>query len=114
LELYEQTKQRWEKEIPSAIKCLENSLESCLTYLKFPEEEWPCLRTTNVIERVNKEFKRRTKPMEILAGERSCYTLLAFICLKMEVNWRNKPIGKVPMNLPTLKKWAGYNFTQNY
>ena len=55
-----------------------------------PEEEWLCLRTTNVIERVNKEFKRRTKPMEILAGERSCYTLLAFVCLKMELHWRSK------------------------
>jgi putative transposase len=43
------------------------------------------LRTTNVIERVNKEFKRRTKPMEILAGERPCYMLLAFVCLKMEL-----------------------------
>jgi len=32
-----------------------------------PQEEWVCLRTTNVIERVNKEFKRRTKPVEILA-----------------------------------------------
>ncbi|MBW1982991.1 MAG: IS256 family transposase, partial [Deltaproteobacteria bacterium] len=62
LEFFEQFKARWEKEIPSAVKCLERSLDSCLTYLDFPEEEWICLRTTNVIERVNKEFKRRTKP----------------------------------------------------
>jgi putative transposase len=110
---FEQFKAQWEKEIPSAVKCLENSLEACLTYLKFPEEEWICLRTTNVIERVNKEFKRRTKPMEILAGERSCYTLLAFICLKMELTWRSKPIGKVPTNLPFLKRLAETNFTQN-
>lgn len=113
LEFFDQFRDRWEKEIPSAVKCLENSLDSCLTYLKFPEEEWICLRTTNVIERVNKEFKRRTKPMEILAGERSCYTLLAFICLKMELTWRSKPIGKVPMNLPSLRKLAENNFTQN-
>ena len=113
LDFFEQFKATWEEEIPSAVKCLENSLESCLTYLHFPEEEWLCLRTTNVIERVNKEFKRRTKPMEILAGERSCYTLLAFVCLKMEVHWRSKPIGKVPENLPSLKKLAENNFTQN-
>jgi putative transposase len=89
-------------------------LESCLTYLQFPEEEWVCLRTTNVIERVNKEFKRRTRPMEILAGERSCYTLLAFVCLRMELRWRSKPIGKVPCNLPFMKKAAENNFTQNF
>jgi len=112
LEFFEQFKSRWQNETPSAVKCLENSLESCLTYLQFPEEEWICLRTTNVIERVNKEFKRRSKPMEIIAGERSCYTLLAFICLKMELHWRSKPIGKVPINLPFLRKLAENNFTQ--
>lgn len=113
LAFFEQFKARWEKELPSAVTCLENSLESCLTYLRFPEEEWICLRTTNVIERVNKEFKRRTKPMEILAGERSCYMLLAFVCVKMEITWRSKPIGKVPNNLPFLNKLAETNFTQN-
>ncbi|MDY6856236.1 MAG: transposase [Thermodesulfobacteriota bacterium] len=33
------------------------------------------MRTTNIIERLNKEFKRRTKPMEIVAGEKAFYTL---------------------------------------
>ena len=113
MEFFQQFKARWEKELPSAVKCLENSLEACLTYLTFPEEEWICLRTSNIIERINKEFKRRTKPMEILAGERSCYTLLAFVCLKMELKWRSKPIGKVAKNLPFLKKLAEDNFTQN-
>ncbi|HHF51427.1 MAG TPA: hypothetical protein ENL46_01910, partial [Candidatus Aminicenantes bacterium] len=85
LEFFEKFNARWEKETPSALKCLEKFLDHCLTYLDFPEEEWISLRTTNAIERVNKEFKRRTKSMEILAGEMSCYTLLAFICLKMPV-----------------------------
>jgi putative transposase len=113
LEFFQQFKDSREGELPSAVKCLENTLDSCLTYLQFPKEEWLCLRTTNVIERVNKEFKRRTKPMEIVAGERSCYTLLAFVCLKMELYWRSKPIGKVPNNLPSLRKLADNNFTQN-
>ncbi len=85
---FQEFKERWEKEIPSTVKCLENSLESCLTYLSFPEEEWISLRTTNIIERLNKEYKRRTKPMEIVAGENACYMLLAFISLKMECHWR--------------------------
>jgi len=112
IQFFKEFKTKWENELPSAVKCLEKSLDSCLTYLQFPEEEWVCLRTTNVIERVNKEFKRRTKPMEIVAGERSCYMLLTFVCLKMEVHWRSKPIGKVPKNLPFLKKLAEDNFTQ--
>jgi putative transposase len=112
LEFFRQFKSRWEKEIPSAVKCLENALDACLTYLHFPEKEWISLRTTNVIERVNKEFKRRTKPVEILAGERSCYLLLAFVYLKMVMNWRSKPIGKVPQNLPFLRRLAENTFTQ--
>ena len=75
-------------------------MESCLTYLEFPEDEWISLRTTNVIERLNKEFKRRTRPMEIVAGENACYRLLAFISLKMELHWRSTPVGKVRRNLP--------------
>jgi putative transposase len=100
-------KGRWEKELPSAVRCLEQSLDPCLTFFQFPKEEWISLRTTNLIERLNKEFKRRTKSMEIVAGEASCYRLLAFISLKMELHWRSNPVGKVRANLPFYK-----NFTQ--
>jgi putative transposase len=102
-EFFAEFKAKWEVQVPSAVKCLEKSLEACLTFFNFPEEEWISLRTTNIIERLNKEFKRRTKPMEIVAGERSCYTLLAFIALKMELHWRSNPIGKVRKNLPLWK-----------
>ena len=95
---------KWEKELPSAVKSLSGSIGRCLTYLDFPKEEWISLRTTNVIERLNKEFKRRTKPMEIVAGENSCYRLMAFIALKMEVHWRSVPVGKVKKNLPFFSK----------
>ena len=99
-ELFEKFKGKWENLLPSAVKCLEKSLDACLTFFSFPEEEWISLRTSNIIERLNKEFKRRTKPMEIVAGERACYTLLAFIALKMELHWRSCPLGKVRKNLP--------------
>ena len=99
-------REKWEKEVPSAVKSLSNSLDACLTFFSFPEEEWISLRTTNIIERLNKEFKRRTKPMEIVAGENACYLLLAFISLKMEMNWRTTKIGKVRPNLPLYKKFT--------
>jgi hypothetical protein len=51
-----------------------------------------------------REFKRRTKPMEIVAGENACYTLLTFICLKMEMHRKKNPIEKVRPNLPFFKK----------
>jgi len=107
LDFFIEFKSKWEQDIPSAVKTLERSLEPCLTYLEFPSEEWISLRTSNIIERLNKEFKRRSKPMEIMAGETSCYRLLAFISLKMELKWRSTPVGKVRGNLPFFQ-----NFTQ--
>jgi putative transposase len=106
---YEVFVDKYEAGIPSAVQSLKNSIESCLTFFSFPEEDWRSLRTTNAIERVNKEFKRRTGPMEILAGEKSAYRLLCFIALKMELHWRSAPFGKE--NLPALENFK--KFTQN-
>jgi len=94
MEFFDIFKQRWQKDLPSAVKCLENSIDECLSFFICPEEEWISLRTTNIIERLNKEFKRRTRPMEIVAGENACYMLLAFISLRMELHWKSNPIGK--------------------
>lgn len=113
MEYFDRFRDKWGKEIPSATRCLERSIEKCLTFFHYAQEEWICLRTTNIIERLNKEFKRRTKPMEIVAGERACYTLLAFICLKMELHWRKFPIGKRASNLPLLQNLEQTNFTQS-
>ena len=69
LELHESFRAKWEKEIPSATGCLGKSIDACLTFFAFPEDERISLRITNIIERLNKEFKHRTKPMEIVARE---------------------------------------------
>ena len=111
LEQFNTVTEKWTKDIPSAVNCLEKSIDSCLTFFDFPEDEWISLRTTNIIERLNKEFKRRTKPMEIVAGEHACYRLLAFISLKMELHWRSNPVGKVRNNLPFFKELAYNKFT---
>ncbi len=79
---------RWGRIYPDAVACLEKDLEAILAYPAFPADEWVSLRTTNPIERLNKEFKRRTKPMEIVAGEASAYRILAFVAMKMEEAWR--------------------------
>ena len=109
---FQQFKEKWEKDLPSAVKCLDSSIDACLTFFNFPEEEWISLRITNIIERLNKEFKRRIKPMEIVAGEQPCYTLLGFIRIKMELHWKSNPIGKVRNKLPFFKELAFDNFTQ--
>jgi putative transposase len=112
MELFNAFTQKWQKDLPSAVQTLRRSIQQCLTFFNHPEEEWISLRTTNIIERLNKEFKRRTKPMEIVAGETACYRLLAFISLRMELYWRANPIGKVRRNLPFYKQFTHEEFTQ--
>jgi putative transposase len=112
LDQFHTFKEKWGRDLPSAMNCLERSIDSCLTFFDFPQDEWISLRTTNIIERFNKEFKRRTKPMEIVAGEHACYRLLAFISLKMELHWRSNLVGKVRNNLPFFKELAYEKFTQ--
>jgi len=112
MEFFDIFRQRWQQDLPSAVKCLQNSIEACLTFFICPEEEWISLRTTNIIERLNKEFKRRTKPMEIVAGETACYRILAYISLTMELHRRSNPVGKVCKNLPFFKELAYEHFTQ--
>ncbi|MHA1905033.1 MAG: transposase, partial [Candidatus Thorarchaeota archaeon] len=100
---------KWKPMYPDAVKCLQRDFEAVTAYLVFPELEWMHLRTTNLIERLHKEFKRRTKPMEIVAGEESVYRILAFVAMKMEVSWRNAPFRN--SGFRKLKPFAGY-FTQ--
>lgn len=74
-----------------AVDCLEKDLESLLAHFAFDRSYWRALRTTNSIERVNKELKRRTKSMETL-GEITLEVVIAFTALRLEVNWRLSPV----------------------
>lgn len=70
-----------------AVNCLEKDRESLLAHYTFDKSYWRTLKTTNPIERVNKEFKRRSKSMEGL-GERGLDSLLAFTALRLEMGWK--------------------------
>ncbi len=47
---------KWKAMYPDAVKCLARNFEAVTAYLAFPELEWMHLRTTNLIERLHKEF----------------------------------------------------------
>ncbi len=74
-----------------AVQCIEKDFESLLTHYKFEKKFWRALKTTNPIERVNKELKRRTKSMEGL-GEKTLNILLAFTAMRLEYNWLKIPV----------------------
>ena len=47
--------------LPEAAKKVANGIEETLTYCEFPSEHWTKIRTNNVIERLNREIRRRTR-----------------------------------------------------
>ncbi len=52
-------RERWEKKAPKAVAYVEEHLDSLLAVLDFPETHHKRLRTTNMVERVNEELKRK-------------------------------------------------------
>jgi putative transposase len=80
------------KDTARATKCIDKDIDSLLAYYKFDQKYWKALRTTNPIERMNREFKRRTKTMDTVGG-RTLEIMLAFTALKMEHRWSKKIVG---------------------
>lgn len=70
-----------------AVNCIEKDLDSLLAHYSFEKSYWRTLKTTNPIERINKELKRRTKSMETL-GEATLTSIVAFTAMKLEMGWR--------------------------
>ena len=60
-EAVELFKKKWSTKYPSAVECLTENVEDCLTYYKYPYQHWLKIRTTNIVERSFKEVKRRVK-----------------------------------------------------
>ena len=50
-----------EMKLPEAAAKVEKGIEETLTYMRFPREHWTRIRTNNVVERLNREIKRRTR-----------------------------------------------------
>jgi putative transposase len=92
----------WGRSYPTAVGVITRDLDSLLRFYQWEEKYWPSLRTTNPIERLNKEFKRRTKAMEIVGSEKTTYRLLAYVAMIMNENWRRYALSN-PKHFYTLK-----------
>ena len=88
---FEKLKTSWTKDAGDAVARMERDLDALLAHYEFPREHWEALRTTNPIERVNKEFKRRSKAMEVVSPD-GLKPLLAFTAIRLEYGWAQTPI----------------------
>jgi transposase-like protein len=65
--------EKYEPIYPTAVACLQRDLEACLTFYAFPKAHWKTIRTTNVLERLFGEVKKRTHKMAAaFRNENSC------------------------------------------
>jgi transposase-like protein len=73
---YEAFLSKWRKSCESVAKSLEEAREELLTFFRYPKSRWKSLRTTNVIERLHEEFRRRVKTQSSLPNETAILILL--------------------------------------
>jgi putative transposase len=67
---------KWKLRCPAVVECLEEAGDELFTFLRFPKAQWKALRTTNALERINEEFRRRTKTQASLPGQDAVLLLL--------------------------------------
>jgi putative transposase len=67
---------KWRLRCKAVVSSLEEAGEELFTFLLFPKSQWKALRTTNALERINEEFRRRTKTQASLPGEDAVLLLL--------------------------------------
>ena len=77
--------------LKEAAKKVEDGIEETLTYCDFPSEHWTRIRTNNVIERLNREIRRRTRVVGTFPDGRSA---LMLVCARLRhmagTQWGNK------------------------
>jgi putative transposase len=78
---------------PTAVACLQRDLEACLTFYAYPKAHWKTIRTTNVIERLFGEVKRRSHKMAAaFRTEGSCLLLFYAVIRSLRFHTLTMPV----------------------
>jgi putative transposase len=75
------------KKKDNVLMWLEESIEETLTVLDLPVEHRKKMKSTNMIERLNQELKRRSRVVRIFPNEQSCLRILTAICQETSESW---------------------------
>jgi putative transposase len=75
-------------DLPSAVACLDDDFEACIAHLKFPLAHRRAIRTTNLLERLFGEERRRTKVIPHAFGERAVLKLMYASLIRAAERWR--------------------------
>jgi putative transposase len=78
----------WRPRAEGVARSLEEGGDELMTFFRFPRSQWKCIRTTNMIERLNEEFRRRLKTQGSHPLEASVLRLLFALDQSGQINWR--------------------------
>ena len=77
-------------QVPEAAKCLAAGFSAATLYYAFPEAHWKRIRSTNGIERLNTEIKRRIKSIGAFPDRASALRLVTAVCLQTTEIWSDR------------------------
>ena len=92
---------KYGKHFPQAIECLENGLEDSLQFYEFPEIDHRKIATTNSLERLNVEIRRRSRVIGIFPSIDSYARLISSYLMEYEEDWQS---GRTYINHEALAK----------
>jgi len=98
VERFRAWKKKWQWEAPKAVQCLEEDLEEMLAFFSCPRAHWKRLRTTNVIERLFVEVRRRIRTMCAFTTRSSCQRILFSVFNRMNQHWSSHPLPPFTQN----------------
>jgi len=78
----------WSKRCPGVVTSLREGGDELLTFFGFPKAQWKALRSTNVIERLHGEFRRRVKTQGALPSEDAALVLLFSLVASGQIKLR--------------------------
>ena len=82
---------KWQGKYPKLCEWVENNIEETFTFYRLPKEHHKHLKSTNVLERLNQELKRRTQVIRIFPNEASALRLLRALAVEIHEGWLESP-----------------------
>lgn len=78
---------KYQKRFPEAVRCLEDGLEDSLTFYSYPELDQRKISSSNMIERLNREIRRRTHVVGVFPNEASYIRLVTTYLMEYSEDW---------------------------
>jgi putative transposase len=78
---------KWQDKYAKLCDWVETNIEETLTFYRLPPQHHKHLKSTNMLERLNEEIKRRTHVVRIFPNEASCLRLVRALAVEMHENW---------------------------